>query len=157
IFFEAQPAFVFRNAVQSVPASATAQSDPDETQTEDSARADQSGGAKALGGFFSKAANAVTNMMNLGTYFEMKQRAGTVGKNGVAPLIDELSGHFLQIHLVGHSFGGRVVTAAAANSTTKKLRSMSLLQAAFSQNAFSKARQGFFRAVISDRRVSGPI
>src|SRR5262245_18166655 len=99
IFFEAQPAFVFRTAVQRVAASATAQSDPDETQTEDSARADQSGGAKALGGFFSKAANAVTNMMNLGTYFEMKQRAGTVGKNGVAPLIDELSGHFLQIHL----------------------------------------------------------
>src|SRR5262249_28551481 len=118
IFFEAQPAFIFRNAAQSVPATA-AQSDPDETQTEDCARAEQSGGAKALGGFFSKAANAVTNLMNLSTYFEMKLRAGTVGKNGVAPLIDELSGHVQQIHLVGHSFGGRVVTAAAANSTTK--------------------------------------
>jgi hypothetical protein len=156
IFFEAQPAFIFKNASQSVPVTAT-QSDPDETQAEEAAPADQIGGEKALGRFHSKAANAVTNLMNLSTYFEMKQRAGTIGKNGVAPLIDELSGHVLQVHLAGHSFGGRVVTAAAANSTTKKLRSMSLLQAAFSQNAFSKVRQGFFRAVISDRRVSGPI
>jgi hypothetical protein len=157
IFFEGQAGFIFNNAGQSVPATAAAQPDPNETQTEDSSPADPSGGAKAFGGFFSKAANAVTNLMNLSTYFEMKQRAGTVGKNGVAPLIDELSGQVQQIHLVGHSFGGRVVTAAAANSTTKKLRSMSLLQAAFSQNAFSKVRQGFFRSVVSGRRVSGPI
>jgi hypothetical protein len=157
IFFEGPPGFIFKNASQSVPASAAAQSDPNETQTEETAPANQTGGAKSLGGFFSKAANGVTNLMNLSTYFEMKQRAGTVGKSGVAPLIDELSGHVQQIHLVGHSFGGRVVTAAAANSTTKKLRSMSLLQAAFSQNAFSKVRQGFFRTVISGRRVSGPI
>jgi hypothetical protein len=34
---------------------------------------------------------------------------------------------------------------------------MSLLQAAFSQNAFSKVRQGFFRTVVSNQRVSGPI
>jgi hypothetical protein len=157
IFFEGQPALIFNNASQSVPATAAAQPDPNETQSEDTAPADQRGGAKDFGGFFSKAANAVTNLMNLGTYFEMKQRAGTVGKNGVAPLIDELSSEVQQIHLVGHSFGGRVVTAAAANSTTKKLRSMSLLQAAFSQNGFSKVRQGFFRSVISGRRVSGAI
>ena len=157
IFFEGQPVSIFKNASQSVPATAAAQSDPNETQTEDTEPAEQVGGAQAFGGFFSKAANAVTNLMNLGTYFEMKQRAGTVGKNGVAPLIDELADQVRQIHLVGHSFGGRVVTAAAANSTTKKLRSMSLLQAAFSQNAFSKVRQGFFRTVVSNQRVSGPI
>jgi pimeloyl-ACP methyl ester carboxylesterase len=87
----------------------------------------------------------------------MKQRAGTVGKSGVAPLIDELANQVEGIHLVGHSFGGRVVTAAAANSTTKKLFSMSLLQAAFSQNGFSKRRQGFFRSVIDNQRVAGPI
>jgi hypothetical protein len=157
IFFEGQPTSIFKNASQSVPATAAAQSDPKQVQTEETEPADQSGGAQAFGGFFSKAANAVTNLMNLSIYFEMKQRAGTVGKNGVAPLIDELSGKVQRIHLVGHSFGGRVVTAAAANSTTKKLRSMSLLQGAFSQNGFSKVRQGFFRTVISNRRISGPI
>jgi hypothetical protein len=157
IFFEGQPAIIFKNASQSVPASAAPLSAQDEPQTKDTAPASQRGGAQAFGDFFSKAANAVTNLMNLSTYYTMKQRAGTVGKNGVAPLIDELSSQVQQIHLVGHSFGGRVVTAAAANSTTKKLRSMSLLQAAFSQNGFSKVGQGSFRTVISDRRVSGPI
>jgi hypothetical protein len=34
---------------------------------------------------------------------------------------------------------------------------MSLLQAAFSQNGFSKRRQGFFRSVIDNKRVTGPI
>jgi len=157
IFFEGQPDLIFKNASHSVPATAAAQSDPNETQAEETAQAIQHGGGKDFGGFFSKSANAVTNLMNLSTYFEMKQRAGTVGRNGVAPLIDELSSEVHHIHLVGHSFGGRVVTAAAANSTTKKLRSLSLLQAAFSQNGFSKVRQGFFRSVISGRRVSGPI
>src|SRR4029077_3305389 len=140
IFFNGQPDLIFKNASHSVPATAAAQSDPNETQTEETAQAVQHGGAKDFGGFASKSANAVTNLMNLSTYFEMKQRAGTVGKNGVAPLIDELSSEVLHIHLVGHSFGGWVVTAAAGNSTTKKLRSMSLLQAAFSQNGFSKVR-----------------
>ena len=62
-----------------------------------------------------------------------------------------------RIHLVGHSFGGRVVTAAAANSTTDKIRSMSLLQTAFSHNGFSKAMNGFFRTVVDQKRVHGPI
>ena len=87
----------------------------------------------------------------------MKQRAGTVGKRGVAPLIDELASKVNRIHLVGHSFGGRVVTAAAANSATNKLHSMALLQAAFSHNGFSKKRNGFFRQVVDKNRVAGPI
>jgi pimeloyl-ACP methyl ester carboxylesterase len=62
-----------------------------------------------------------------------------------------------RIHLVGHSFGGRVVTAAAANSTTNKIKSMTLLQAAFSHNGFSGNPKGFFRAVVENNRVDGPI
>lgn len=157
IFFEGQPGIVFQNASQNVPASASATPDSTEAESKDGAAGDQSGKAQGIGAFFSKAANAVTNLMNLSTYFEMKQRAGTVGKNGVAPLVNELANQAERIHLVGHSFGGRVVTAAAANSTTKKLFSMSLLQAAFSHNGFSKKRQGFFRSVIDNRRVAGPI
>jgi hypothetical protein len=156
IFFEGQARIIFQNASQSVPVSASAPPDSAETESKEGAGG-QTGRAQGLGAFFSKAANAVTNLMNLGTYFAMKQRAGTVGKNGVAPLIDELADKVGRIHLVGHSFGGRVVTAAAANSTTKKLFSMSLLQAAFSHNGFSKRRQGFFRSVIDNKRVAGPI
>jgi hypothetical protein len=157
IFFEGQPKLVFQNVTQNVPASASAPVERTADGATDTSPADQIGKAQGTGGFFSKAANAVTNLLNLGTYFEMKQRAGTVGKSGVAPLIDELANQAERIHLVGHSFGGRVVTAAAANSKTNKLRSMSLLQAAFSQNGFSKSRGGFFRSVIDHHRVAGPI
>ena len=100
---------------------------------------------------------AALNVLNFTTYFEMKARAGTVGKNGVAPLIDTLAPGVQRVHLIGHSFGGRVVSAAAANSNTDKIRSMSLLQTAFSHNGFSKRMSGFFRAVVDRKRVNGPI
>ena len=54
------------------------------------------------------------NVLNFTTYYEMKARAGTVGKNGVGQLIDHLAPQVERIHLIGHSFGGRVVAAAAA-------------------------------------------
>jgi pimeloyl-ACP methyl ester carboxylesterase len=106
-----------------------------------------------LSGFF----NSALNLLNYTTYFEMKTRAGTIGKRGIAPFLDRLSPSIEAIHLLGHSFGGRVVTAAAANSTTRRIRSMTLLQAAFSHNGFSKKRNGFFRAVVEQKRVAGPI
>lgn len=161
VLLEGQPKVVFQNATRPAPASgsggATMQPKAAASVSSGGGTSDQQGKAAGLGKFFSKAANAVTNLLNVTTYFEMKQRAGTVGKNGVAPLIDELSGQVERIHLVGHSFGGRVVTAAAASSTTKKLHSMSLLQAAFSHNGFSRSQGGFFRSVIDDKRVAGPI
>jgi len=87
----------------------------------------------------------------------MKTRAGTVGSIGLARLIDGLTAPAARIHLIGHSFGGRLVTAAAANSVTNKIASMSLLQAAFSHNGFSKTRHGLFRGVVEKRRVNGPV
>ena len=118
------------------------------------------GGAGGAVGFKQKIAGflgAAMNVLNYTTYYEMKTRAGTVGKNGVGPLVDDLAPKVDQIHLVGHSFGGRVVTAAATASTTEKIRSMSLLQSAFSHNGFSKQMSGFFRSVVESNRVHGPI
>jgi hypothetical protein len=70
----------------------------------------------------------------------------------------------LKIHLIGHSFGGRLVTAAAdgpANQPPVKPDSMTLLQAAFSHNGFAdkfdETNDGFFRKVVTDKKVSGPI
>jgi predicted alpha/beta hydrolase family esterase len=157
VFFEADPKLIFKNATAQVPASASAPSQPAQPAAQSVGRTDPTGKAQGIGAFFSKAANAVTNLLNLSTYFEMKQRAGTVGKNGVGPLINDVASKAERIHLVGHSFGGRVVTAAAANSTTNKLHSMALLQAAFSHNGFSKKRNGFFREVVDKKRVVGPI
>ena len=117
----------------------------------------EEGGAAGLGAILAGFKAAAMNVLNFTTYFEMKARAGTVGKNGVAPLIDKLAPQVQRIHLVGHSFGGRVVTATAANSTNDKIASMSLLQTAFSHNGFSKSQGGFFRAVVDQHRVHGPI
>lgn len=157
VFFEGNPQNIFDNAKQSAPASAT---EPATPAPKDTDATNPTGHAAGFLDVVSGAANAVSNLLNLTTYFEMKKRAGTVGKNGVGPVIDKLASvvkSIERIHLVGHSFGGRVVTAAADSSTTSKLRSLSLLQAAFSHNGFSRSKSGFFRSVVNNKRVAGPI
>lgn len=115
------------------------------------------GGAAGLGDIFSGIKSGAIRFLNYLTYYEMKSRAGKVGHDGVAPMLDRLASQVQRIHLVGHSFGGRVVTAAAAGSTTDKLQTMSLLQTAFSHNGFSKTMNGFFRDVVDQKRIKGPI
>ncbi len=115
------------------------------------------GGAAGLGDLFSGVKSGAMRLLNYLTYYEMKSRGGTVGKNGVGPLVDRLAQQAGRVHLVGHSFGGRVVAAAASGSKTNKLRTLSLLQTAFSHNGFSKSMSGFFRDVVDKKRVKGPI
>lgn len=151
MFFEDSAAAVFKRAAQESVASRAV--------TDGNVPTDV-GHAAGIGDLFSGVARAVQSLLNVTTYYEMKKRAGTVGANGVAPLLDKLSAQLAtlqRIHLVGHSFGGRVVTAAATNSMTDKLYSLSLLQAAFSQNAFSKKRSGFFRSMVDNKRIKGPV
>ena len=67
----------------------------------------------------------------------------------------------IKLHLVGHSFGGRLVTAAASTLDRDTVASVTLLQAAFSHNGLGenyddKGHDGFFRTVLKDRRA-GPI
>lgn len=121
------------------------------------------GGAAGLGDSFKGIKAGAIRLLNFLTYYEMKARAGTVGK-GVGSLLDTLPASIERIHLVGHSFGGRVVSAAAMASTTDRIRSMTLLQAAFSHNSFSAnfdnspiPKPGYFRSVIDQGRVRGPI
>jgi hypothetical protein len=124
--------------------------------TPGSAKTSAGGAAGLFGDIFGGIKGAVIKFLNLFSYFEMKERAGTVGTKGVAKLLDDLGQSVKRIHLIGHSFGGRVITAAAKVSTTKNLRSMTLLQAAFSHNGFQPDR-GFFRDVIEKSRIAGPI
>ncbi len=146
IFFRAPAEVIFERATA-----------PDALPAAPAADGEGAGHAAGFGSFFSGAVNGVSNLLNLTTYFEMKQRAGNVGKTGLAPLLDKLASQVGRIHLAGHSFGGRVVTAAAAHSTTRKLHSLSLLQAAFSHNGFSRKRNGSFRSVVDTQRIAGPI
>lgn len=108
---------------------------------------------------------AAQNLLNNLTYYEMKTRAGTVGAQGLAPFLGSIctvSVRPLRLHLVGHSFGARLVTAAVDSDIFPKVPlTLSLLQAAFSHNAFGKRfdgrRNGVFRRVVEEGRVSGPL
>jgi len=103
------------------------------------------------------------------TYWTMKERAGVVGQRGLGPLIAALHGadEAVQIHLLGHSFGARLVSfalaglPAAASGPNSPVKSLVLLQGAFSHFAFADAlphdrnRGGALKGMAS--RVDGPI
>lgn len=106
-------------------------------------------------------------LLNYVTYYKMKARARTIGKEALNPLLRQICKQRpnLRLHLVGHSFGGLVVTAAAlgeAGQPAIPVASMSLLQAAFSHNGFAnkfgkQGKQGHYRGVVTQGCVSGPI
>ena len=105
------------------------------------------------------------NLVKPFTVWKMKDRAGKVGAKGVAPLLADLlrkSDPAARIHLIGHSFGCKVVMTAACAmpEPPRPLESALLLQAAVSQYCFaSKVPErnvpgGFVKALA---RVKRPI
>jgi hypothetical protein len=120
-------------------------------------------GAAAGWGFLGKKAAAAKNLLNYATYYQMKARAGKVGSDGLAPLLRSVVKPSVRVHLVGHSFGGRLVTAAAASpgGLGGRLSSLALLQAAFSHYGFADdwkpGTDGAFRSVLTSGRLSGPV
>ena len=75
------------------------------------------------------------------TVWMMKDRAGRVGAAGVAPLLqDLLSRSTARLHLIGHSYGGKVVLSAlcAPDALPRKAHSMLLLQPAVSHLCFAE-------------------
>jgi hypothetical protein len=123
-----------------------------------------SGSAAGLGDLLSGIAGAARRLANFTTYYQMKERAGTVGATGLAPVLRQVrqAKPDVRLHLAGHSFGGRVVTAAANGlDPNSPAVTLSLLQAAYSHNGlaqkFDGTHDGFFRRVLSEKRVSGPV
>ena len=119
-----------------------------------------SGGAAGIGSALSHAWSKGRSLLNFITYYEMKARAGRIGSGSVAPVLHTQVTGRATVHLVGHSFGARLVTAAADGMPgAKSVGSLSLLQAAFSHNSFAKAwqpgRPGGFRRMVDEHRVSG--
>lgn len=105
------------------------------------------------------------------TFLKMKQRAAQVGKNGVAACVENIRADRpgLRLHFVGHSLGARLVTAAAmelGGDAQSAPDSMTLLQAAFSSNSFSKDvptnwlfkdTEGAFSGMMDKACVRGPV
>ena len=96
------------------------------------------------------------------TVYKMKDRAGKVGARGVAPLLDDvLDAGDAKIHLLGHSYGGKIVLSATAAATlSRQVESMLLLQPAVSHLCFAAQvsgtnRAGGYRDVLN--RVKKPI
>jgi len=125
------------------------------------------GSAQGLGSLIGQALSgpraAIGRLLNQFTYYEMKARAGDIGAALGARVLPALApASPVRLHLAGHSFGGRVVTAATAAFTptaTLTLQSLTLLQAAFSHNAlsadFGAGHPGAFARVVG--KVAGPI
>lgn len=80
-------------------------------------------------------------LLRQATYYAMKRRAGTVGECGLGPVVGQLAqaAPEVRVHLVGHSFGGRLVSFALRGlpDGVRTVRSVTLLQGAFSHYAFA--------------------
>lgn len=112
------------------------------------------GGLDAIGG---KVWSGARELLRQATYFAMKGRAGTVGRAGLGPLIGLLAARApgTRVHLVGHSFGARLVSFALAGlpPEARNVASVTLLQGAFSHSAYSP--DGALHGLQS--RVDGPV
>jgi pimeloyl-ACP methyl ester carboxylesterase len=127
------------------------------------------GGAAGLGDMFSRLWSGATGALRNVTYWQMKERAGVVGMRGLGPLIGRLheAAADLRVHLLGHSFGARLVSYALAGLPNRPagakspVKSLFLLQGAFSHFAFADAlpfdrtRKGDLAGMGS--RVDGPL
>ncbi|GHF40658.1 hypothetical protein GCM10010218_22560 [Streptomyces mashuensis] len=99
------------------------------------------------------------------SYWEMKRRAGQVGQRGLGPALGVLAtaAPDLRVHLVGHSFGARLMSFAvdALPEHARGVRSLTLLQGAFSHYAFTPqlpfatGRGGALRGAPA--KVRGPV
>ena len=83
------------------------------------------------------------------SYYEMKNRAGVIGRDGLGPFIGRLHGAtgLPRVHLMGHSFGARLVAYALAGladavpaGQRSLVKSLYLIQGALSHFAFATSR-----------------
>lgn len=94
------------------------------------------------------------DLLRIASVWKMKARAGAVGTHGVGPLVEHIlreSG--VRLHLIGHSFGARLVLSAlTASSAERKAHAMLLLQPAINRWCFAPTientgRSGGYRTV----------
>ncbi|MFI6090314.1 serine-threonine protein kinase [Streptomyces sp. NPDC051218] len=109
--------------------------------------------------------NGAHELLRQASYYAMKRRAGSVGQLGLGPAIGLLAREApdVRMHLIGHSFGARLVSYALRGmpAPVRSVKSTTLLQGAFSHYAFSRrlphapSRGGALSGV--QRRIDGPL
>ncbi|MGW0906390.1 serine-threonine protein kinase [Streptomyces sp. NPDC002853] len=109
--------------------------------------------------------NGAHELLRQASYYAMKRRAGSVGQLGLGPALGLLAREApnVRVHLIGHSFGARLVSYALRGmpASVRSVKSTTLLQGAFSHYAFSKrlphapSRGGALNGV--QRRIDGPL
>src|SRR6195952_2615324 len=126
-----------------------------------------SGGGAGLADNLRGIWNGAKEVLRQTTYWHMKARAGVVGRAGLGPLIGRLHAALPQvrIHLVGHSFGARLVSYTLAGlpdlADTSPVRAVTLLEGAFSHNVFAdqlpydQTRKGDLAGMLT--RIDGPL
>lgn len=124
------------------------------------------GSQQGIGDVFGKAINGAKDVMRVFSYNTMKARAGTVGRNGLGPLLAALHAQSpaVRVHLIGHSFGARLVSFALPGvgaPAASPVASVLLLQGAFSHWCFAHAQDNPFGSpgalnAYADR-VHGPL
>jgi hypothetical protein len=120
------------------------------------------GGAQGLGDVINSAVQGVKNgvgkALSFMSYFTMKARAGVIGDAMGAHVLPVLAAPSpVRIHLAGHSFGARLVTAAANTFVPHgalRPQTLTLLQGAYSQNGMT-AGKGPYSGVLT--KIPGPI
>ena len=123
------------------------------------------GGAAGIGDAVGRLWHGAQEVLRGLTYWQMKNRAGVVGERGLGPLVGRLRERHpnLNINLIGHSFGARVVSYAlkGAPQYPPSVRSVTLLQGAFShftytaELPFDTSRSGTLNG--QQDKVSGPV
>jgi hypothetical protein len=127
-------------------------------------------GGQSLG-LFDRVAGFVPRFLNLTTFLLMFHRCGEAGEKGISAVARKVkaAAPAARIHLVGHSLGGRAVTACAKallDPPAVQVDTMMLLEAAYSHFGLSPAAtdaspiphpRGHFRDVIEKEAVKGPI
>ncbi|MGM0348239.1 MULTISPECIES: serine-threonine protein kinase [Streptomyces] len=104
-------------------------------------------------------------LLRQAAYYQMKGRAGTIGEHGLGPLLGKLAAKApgVRVHLVGHSFGGRLVAFALRGlpGQARPVKSLTLLEGAFSHYVFADQlpddphKSGALKD--QQRRIDGPL
>ncbi len=128
-----------------------------------------SSSAQGIGNPFAGLWTGAREVLRTMSYYEMKNRAGVIGQNGLGPLLAGLRGPggAPRIHLMGHSFGARLVAYSLAGlpanqtGSASPVKSLTLIQGAFSHFTFASSlmfdpsRGGGL--AVDGSRVDGPL